>query len=183
MRILIVTPHFPPDTTPSANYVGELAERLASTHQITILLFGDTSVIVPGVKIITINQHRPVLFRTWSFMVRLRSQAILNDLVLIQNGPAIEMPIYFTLSQTKTSLIMLESDQASLDQTNQHPRWREIHRRLKKIALTLTTTDTTWPDNQSRQIAEGASNKNDRWEESWQEHLNDLQKLFPKMPA
>ena len=51
MKILIVTPIFPPEIGGPATYVYEVSRRFKKTHQITVVAFAEEIKPIPGVKI------------------------------------------------------------------------------------------------------------------------------------
>ena len=63
MKILIVTPLYPPDIAGHSAYVKELALRLREAHTVTILAYNHIPEKIEGVNIITIQKHLPTLVR------------------------------------------------------------------------------------------------------------------------
>lgn len=54
MKILIVTPIFPPQIGGPATYTYELAKRLIPSHQVTIIAFGEKLMKLGGAKIVSV---------------------------------------------------------------------------------------------------------------------------------
>src|SRR3989344_1419984 len=93
MRILIATPLFPPDIEPSARYIKELAARLKARHQVTILAFTRLPEAIPGVTILSVDKKKPRLVRIFTFFIKALVALQTNDIVYVQNGPSVELPI------------------------------------------------------------------------------------------
>jgi hypothetical protein len=182
MRILIVTPLFPPDTAPSASYTKELSRRLATEHEVTVLLYGRLPEDVPGVKLIAIDKRRLPLFRSWSFMSRLTSQAILSDVVLIQNGPSVELPCLFSIQFKKIVTVLMESDPSALTRLESHPTYTNAHRFLKQKVTATYKAEDLWPIEKPllHPLKAPPEDKLLKWEQSWNNHLNKLQTLMSK---
>lgn len=92
MRILLVTPLYPPDIAGPAPYVKELATRLDGAHTVTILAYSHIPEIVPGVAIVTVEKRFPTLVRMSIFAWKLLTLQKEADVVYIQNGPSVEVP-------------------------------------------------------------------------------------------
>ena len=75
MRILLITPLYPPDIAGTAPYVKELAERLASAHTVTILTYGHIPELVPNVIIHTVEKSSLLPLRIIRFCIKLISIA------------------------------------------------------------------------------------------------------------
>ncbi len=96
MRILIATPLYPPDIAPSAPYVKELALRLSKHHAVTVLAYGHIPEIIPDVSIITVSKRAPLPVRILRFAKALLQNAHNADILIIENGPSVEVPFLLT---------------------------------------------------------------------------------------
>lgn len=182
MRILIVTPLFPPDTAPSAQYTKELARRLSSRHEVTILLYGHLPEYIPNVKLVSVDKRRIAPLRIFSFMRELQTSNWLNDIILIQNGPSVELPAQFTLTYTKTPVIYMESDKLALGRSTKNPTYLNIHRQLRKRANAIYGHQNPWPNTKPiihplKPYPEKAFRA---WEKSWERHLHQIEALLEK---
>ncbi len=92
MQILIATPLYPPDKTPSASYVKELATRLAAEHSVSVIAYGHLPEETREVTIIPIAKNLGTLYRLCRFGHTLSKEAKKADAVIIENGPATEAP-------------------------------------------------------------------------------------------
>ena len=98
MKILLVTPLYPPDIAQPAPYTKELASRLTSgattSHGIvTIATYGSHPEKIPGVTILTTSKHRPLLVRIFLFTILLIRPILAADAIIFENGASVELPI------------------------------------------------------------------------------------------
>ncbi len=93
MRILLVTPLYPPDISEPAPYVKELAKRLSKEHTVTILTYGHVPETVPHVAIISIEKSNILPVRLFHFLRTLLQCVRHTDIVYAQNGPSVELPL------------------------------------------------------------------------------------------
>jgi len=185
MKILIVTPLFPPDTAPSAQYTKELAKRLSTEHEVTVLLYGYLPETVPGVTLINIDKRRISPLRVWYFMQRLMGQAALADAILIQNGPSVELPCLFSLRFKTTPIILMESDVPALTRVQKRPNFQYIHEQLRKRVKAVFTKNETWPLERPtiHPLKPSPEKEFVAWEKSWEQHLAKLSTLLKKPHA
>lgn len=111
MRILIITPLFPPDVTVPASYAKELSTRLLeSGHQVTVLLYGHHPEAISGVTYRTVSKQQNILPRLINFtrmLFMLRSQA---DYFVLLNGPSTELPFALLTPFLKSPAILINND-------------------------------------------------------------------------
>lgn len=93
MRILIVTPLYPPDIAGHAPYVKELARRLSDSHSVTILTYNHIPERLENVEILTVPKKLPALIRILKCTHALMKAQKDADIVFFQNGPSIEIPL------------------------------------------------------------------------------------------
>ena len=96
MHILIATPLYPPDIAGHAPYIKELARRLSPEHTVTVVLYGSFPEVVVGVHLIGISKQQPALLRLFNFTKTLYTCARKADIILVQNGPSVELGMVFT---------------------------------------------------------------------------------------
>jgi glycosyltransferase involved in cell wall biosynthesis len=89
MRILIVTPIFPPDIGGPATYVTEIAGRLTSRgHLVSVVTFSEQPPEkIPGVRIMPLGTKYPVfgkILRQGSLLLKILSEAKKSDVVYLQ---------------------------------------------------------------------------------------------------
>lgn len=94
MRILIATPLYPPDIADTALYVKELATRLSIQHEVTILAYSHIPEAIPKVRIVTVEKSAHLFARLIRFTKLLFTLIRSNEVVLAQNGPSVEIPLF-----------------------------------------------------------------------------------------
>ncbi len=92
MRILITTPIWPPETGGPATYTKELAQRLKSRYQITILAFADEPEIIDGVRLVSISKKTSLLIRQMRYLKAAMTLGKKADLRYAQNAMAAGVP-------------------------------------------------------------------------------------------
>lgn len=114
MRILLVTPLYPPDIAELAPYVKELATRLARAHAVTILTYGHLPEVITGVTIATVEKSSLLPIRLFRFLVALKKHAEHTDVIYTQNGPSVELPILLLSLISRVPLYLRIGDRVSL---------------------------------------------------------------------
>lgn len=181
MKILILSPLFPPDTAPSSQYVKELVTRLVY-HKVTVLLYGHLPEEVQDVKYVCVDKRDSVLTRAFLFTKHLVNLARKHDLIIIQNGPSVELPSLITLWFIRLPVILMESDAPAMNRTLNYWLYGTIHRLIRRRALlTIRANDTSlWPlpRPQIHPLKPFPIEEMRLYEDSWQTHLKALQALL-----
>lgn len=94
MRILLVTPLYPPDLGSLAFYCKELAKRLSETQEIALLTYGSHPEQIPGVTIHFVPKNIPIVLRVIKFTIRLWREAKNNDVLLVSDGASVGLPAF-----------------------------------------------------------------------------------------
>jgi hypothetical protein len=110
MKILLLTPLFPPDTGEPAAYVKELAARLTTTHETTLLMYGRLPESVPGVMLLTVDKRQPLPRRLFKFTLELWRQSKTAELIIVNSAPSTELPALLVSLFSPTKMILCESD-------------------------------------------------------------------------
>jgi hypothetical protein len=176
MNILILSPLFPPDTGAPAPYVKTLASKLTD-QKTSILIYGYLPETVPNVEIISIDKRSLLLLRLFKYTKALFQQAKIADLVIVNNGPSVELPFFFVSMIKKISFVYLESD--ALASKNKKFIYRLTSSLLKKRSvLNLNLTDTTLylPD-EVLPFKETDVDKQQKQKIWWTNHLENLKKI------
>lgn len=124
MRILLVTPLYPPDIAGPAPYVKELATRLAGAHTVTILAYNHIPEVVPGVGIVTVEKRLPALVRMSIFAWKLITLEKNADVVYVQNGPSVEVPFALASFFSSVPSMLRLGDVVALAHTTQSSLFR-----------------------------------------------------------
>lgn len=110
MRVLIVTPLYPPEVADAALYTKELARRLSKDHKITIVTYAHLPEEVYGVSIVTIDKRRPRLARLRAFREAFLRAVKNADIVLAINGASVELPLLLTPIPKSVRLVFCIAD-------------------------------------------------------------------------
>lgn len=92
MRILIVTPLYPPDLGHLAIYGKELAAQLREQHTVTVATYGKLPEAISRVHIIQTAKDLPAAARLVSFTWHLWQAAAKTDLLYVCDGASVGLP-------------------------------------------------------------------------------------------
>jgi hypothetical protein len=138
MKIVIISPLFPPDIAPLAVYVKELAQRLSATDVITVLAYTHIPEKIPGVRILAIGKEAPLFVRLFRFFIALMRELRHADIAFIQNGPSVEAPMLLASLFSHTKFIVRIGDAVGLTNTLHHKRTTSIlYALLKRASYTM----------------------------------------------
>ncbi len=149
MRILLVTPLYPPDIAGPAPYVKELATRLGGAHTITILAYNHIPEVVPGVGIVTVEKRLPALVRmsifTWKLILLQRT----IDVVYVQNGPSVEIPFVLASFFSHVRNVFRLGDAVALAHATHHNLFRLTLVTAMRRAGTLIIPENIPPETEA----------------------------------
>lgn len=177
MKILILSPLFPPDVGDPAEYVKELASRLPAADT-TLLVYGYLPETVTGTPVKAIDKRNRLFFRLAHFTFELLKASKNTELIIVNNAPSTELPALIVSLFRPQPMLLCISDSIAANASGRGI-YGLVHillkRRCKKIIslptdhiyqraelLPFATFDTT------REAARQA------W---WQKHLTDIQSL------
>lgn len=177
MKIVIASPLYPPDIAEPAPYVKELAKRLATRHQITILIFGTLPEKVPGVTIIPISKRLPLLTRITRYIIALLKAAREADVVIVENGASVEFAAGVVALVTRKSFILHVGDTVAEVRARRSVGLSLVGRLARAQARHIVTEmplkrPEILPFDAKPDAAIAA------YEASWEVHLNNLEKLY-----
>jgi hypothetical protein len=111
MKVLVVTPLFPPDHNDSAKYCKELSLQLSNSgHQVEVLAYGKLPESVEGVDINTVNKSLPLPIKLGIFIYKFFIASLRQDRIIINNGPTVELASLFIYPFIVNKSIFLLSD-------------------------------------------------------------------------
>lgn len=175
MKIIIATPLYPPEIAEPAPYTKELAKRLAKDHEVTVIAYTHIPEKVPGVKIIAINKHWPLLIRLLNYIITLTKASRHADVIYVQNGASTELPAGIASLITRRPFIIHLIDEAA------HKRAAEnkILRYIERFAQNHSRKIITEMPRQRPEILPFESPPDfTAYNKSWNEHILILQKEF-----
>jgi len=177
MRITIATPLYPPDIAPQASYVKELASRLSSTNQVTILAYGHIPEEVPGVTIVNVEKRAPLIVRLARYTWKLVRAARTSDVVYVQNGASVELPTLIAHTFTNVAYFCALSDEGACRNAREQTMYgwlnTAVARRAKKVVETFPPErPEIFP------LEEYPTEAFATWESVWKDHLKTLCTYF-----
>jgi len=170
MKILIATALFPPDVAPVAVYTKELAQRLATTHEVHILAYGRFPEQVPGVAITTVSKRHPLPTRLVLFLIALMRHARHADRIVIENGASVELPALFAALLTQKPYILHRGDRTVPTSRMRVLIERVAQRYARRIIINLPT-----PRPERLPFAALTEETETSYERSWQAHIRELE--------
>lgn len=178
MKIAIATPLYPPDIEEPAPFVKEFARRLSESHSVTVLAYGAIPEQVPGVETRIVKKHLPVPLRlmTCTFaMTRLLRE---NDVVVIENGPSMEVPALVALSFSRTKAILHLGDARANIRAGRSRGLSFVQNRLRVRCAPIDMVPLPKPEilpfeaSPSEQMA--------AYERSWEAFMHSFESLYAK---
>jgi hypothetical protein len=136
MKISIATPLFPPDIENPAPYIKELASRLAQNHEVYVLLYGHLPEAVAGVQMSCVDKRQHLLMRLISFTRALLSITRHGDVLIVENGPSVELPLLIVTLVSRIPYILLVGDPRA-EQRAQRRMYRWLAQTVQKRASTV----------------------------------------------
>lgn len=194
MRIIIVTPLYPPDIAPLAVYTKELARRLAPRADVTVIAFTTLPETLLGVRVIAVPKHIPLPLRLAALCIILAKEIRKDDIVFAQNGPSIELPLLVTSFVRHLKFFFRISDPVGYTYAQSHRRTQYVQRMLMQRArlvmvdplliphtkFTARATPLTTPDSRPEILpfAPYPTEALTAFEQSWDTHIQTLLHIF-----
>lgn len=141
MKIILATPIYPPEIGGPATYTKELAERLHSSHDLTIIALTDERIPFTGTKLISVSKRRPLPVRLIKFFIEVRKAARGKDLIYVQNAMAAGLPVALASMMTGVPFILKFVGDEAWERATQH---KLTHKRLEEF---LDKPDATFKIN------------------------------------
>ena len=177
MKIIIATPLYPPEISGTATYVKELAKHLSGKHEVIIVAYGHIPEKVNGVKIYTINKNRPIFIRLVAYTLSLWQIYRGVDIIYSQNGASVELPIIIVSIFTGIPIVFSISDIMAHERASRGGILGFIENLALKKSVSIVKN---FPIKKPIIYPFEPKNKNewDKYESSWTEHINSLEKIF-----
>ena len=176
MKILITGALFPPDIADPAPYLKELAKRLSTDNDVSVLLYGSRPEAISGVPIRTVTKEWPSFLRLLAFVAKMLWLAPKHDVILVQNGIATELPALILSRFFGQKMILQMTDQKV---TYQKAWQQNIHSKLAdRVNQVLSPTDTPLPPSRPEVLpfTERPEAALRAYESAWETHLTELTK-------
>jgi UDP-N-acetylglucosamine:LPS N-acetylglucosamine transferase len=192
MRILLVTPLYPPDIKEPAPYVKELATRMRHSAEVTILTYGHIPEAINGVRIFSVEKSAPLPLRLIHFTRALIRTMRDVDVVYVENGPSVELPFLIATFFHRPRLVLHMHDIVPLEHGKRNTvlalLTRVICSRVDSVACHKDTapyapsTSRTLVHPNGRPEILPFKDKDERaftsYEDSWRVHMDELSTLF-----
>lgn len=199
MKILLVTPLYPPDIAGSAPYVKELAKRLSRECTVTVLAYGHIPEAVEGVRLRSVEKSVSLPARLVRFARALREELRDTDAVLVENGPSVELPLFLAHFGHRKKIVFHLYDETALGHAAAS-RWYRILLRLGMLSAgrvlthrneSVHTARITGKDSGKEVDAERPAQRPEilpfspfpkealsAYETSWERHVGELAQIF-----
>ncbi len=183
MKVLIVTPLYPPDTSSQAQYIKELAQRLHDLHSntlLTILTYGACPEEINGVAIRTVRRMSRTPLRIIYFIVALWKEILDADIVFLENGPSVEVPFLLVSFFRARRYIFHYGDQVAHTRAKHSVILKMIDEFLtKRSAFIFASSPMIRPE--ILPFLSHPENELLQYETSWVAHLQEIdKKLYGK---
>jgi hypothetical protein len=133
MRILLLSPLYPPDIAPPAPYTKELLKHLKD-HQTGLLTYGQMPEQVPGAHIEAIGKRQILPVRLWKYTVALAKEVKKVDVIYAQNGASVELPLLTVSLFASIPIVLCFGDTTAHARTTTHPLLRYLERLMQARA-------------------------------------------------
>lgn len=177
MRIVIATPLYPPDIALPAPYVKELARRLSTTHEVTVVTYGHYPEVIPGVRILAMSKRYPLPLRLVAFFLLLMRALKGADTLIIENGPSVELPAGVLARITSVRLIMHLGDVAAHERAQVSSLLGRIERFAQKHAQAVLS-DIPKPAPEILPFGDPDLASFKEYEASWNTHLAKVEAVL-----
>jgi hypothetical protein len=174
MKILILSPLFPPDIGTPAPYTKELMRRLKG-HIVTGLVYGYLPESVESVTITAVDKRTLIMRRLITYTKALVYARRDVDLIILNNAPSVELPMFLVSLFTKHTIVLCESDPLALKASSKG-FYKLLHtiliRRSKKVIVLPDETIYTTPEHLPfRDVDTSITDIQNKW---WHDHLHEL---------
>ncbi len=178
MKILVLTPLFPPDIGGSAPYIKELVTRLSNRkYSVTVLAYGCLPEDVPGVMFRCVNKKIPTFLRIFLFSMKTFREARKHDFIYAENGPSVELPLRLLKFFLKTPLVFHIGDHPAYTYGQTKPFLNKNQKVVERYAHTVVE-ETPEPRPEILPHKKYPTDLFKAYEKSWDTHLEKLEHIF-----
>jgi hypothetical protein len=177
MRILIATALYPPDTAEPAPYAKELAGRLADQHSVSVLLYGRLPEHVQNVTCTCVDKRLSRIARIAAFTTSLFRLSNDVDIVHVENGPSVEVPVLIWSLCTQRPYVLHVGDSAAHTRAQSRTVLRYLEKLTQRRALRVVHTAPI-PKPEILPFAPRPEAELEHYEEWWLQHLAELEDLY-----
>lgn len=177
MKVVIVTPLYPPEVAEPAPYAKELARRLSQGDSVSVVAYTHLPEQTPGVTVEAVDKRRPLPARLYAFTRALLKAMDRADVVYAINGSSVELPVLVASYVRRTPLIFCIADHAA----HERARYAGLSRTLEHLAFVRARTIVTELPLKRPEILPLDPEPTEAlaaYETSWATHLTSLRTLF-----
>ncbi len=194
MKILIVTPLYPPDIAPLALYVKECATRLSTKAEVTVLAYAHLPEKIDGVRIVSVAKDTPAFIRMAFFAFALWREGRSVDVIYVQNGASVELPVRLTSLFVSTPYVLHVSDSVALESARENSLNKKILHAALRGAIHIihgARIVLPFPFREKTTVVEVPHHRPEilpfrdypeasfaEYEESWNEHIEKITHTF-----
>jgi hypothetical protein len=177
MRVLILTPLFPPDVSPAAVYAKRLTMSLSAVPAliVTVVHYGQFPEKAGEATLVSVKKDTGIPQRLLSFTKRIWLLRH-HDLIIILNGPSVEVPYLLISPFSRGQHLYIKNDLSA----SQAQRWllKILHILVqRRVAKTITpTTDLLTPPF-LHPLDEATKTAHAAFITSWEHHMATITKL------
>jgi len=177
MRVLIVTPLYPPEVADAAAYAKELARRLSHGHEITVVAYAHLPETLPNVAFVAIEKGQPLFMRLFGYLRALVRATPHTDIIYAVNGVSVELPLAIMATVTRTPILFCLADPAAHAQTKKRFLYRIIERIVRtQAAHVIIDLPPARPE--ILPLEPLPIDALATYENAWARHIEALNKLF-----
>jgi len=172
MKLVIISPLYPPDTAPSALYVKELATRIIKERlaDVSIVTYGNIPEKIEGVKIFCTSKRKSLFVRLFLYTRLLFAITKDADFLFVENGPSVELPMSIVGSLRKLPIVFHIGDTAAHKRAKESVILNFLETALvKRSILVVHHMPLSRPEVLPYQELPPSVGEN--YEKSWTEHL------------
>ncbi|MCF7815449.1 MAG: hypothetical protein K9M10_00430 [Candidatus Pacebacteria bacterium] len=190
MRILLISPLYPPDIAGPAAYVKELATRLSSQNTVEILTYGHIPETISNVEITALEKSSSLPIRVVRFTLTLLQMSKKFDCIYSQNGPSVEVPIFVLSFFSSKPIFMRLGDETSLQNSLKLPLLRSIlNNTIRRMSAIITHSkfnvgsqqycvERPLPRPEILPFSDFPTAAFLHFEKSWEDHISKLISIF-----
>jgi hypothetical protein len=174
MKILILSPLFPPDTGTPAAYVKELAGRLRD-KDISLLIYGYLPEAVSTIPIRSIDKRQLLPLRLFRFTLALLKESKEAKHLIINNAPSVELPALIVSFIRPVNITLLLSDPVA-EKASGHGLYKILHTLLKQRSRAVITLPqkSVYEKTETLPFTPFDDQKEQMREAWWREHVSTL---------
>lgn len=176
MKALIVTALFPPDVSEPAKYTKRLASHLSG--DVTVLHFGSVPEFVKNVSFVSVPKTRGRIRRFVSMTQGLFALAPKHDVLIIQNGPSVEIAaLLVSIGKSIPSLLII-SDEPAHRRTRKNFITKLIHAALRSRCTVIEHSELPQPRPVIHPFKSYPASEIHTYEQAWDQHTQQINSLI-----